>query len=93
MPASNGVQPPGLEARGELICHPLRTPFLQDLSGFSRGELQVFCREHSLYAGGSHAELEARINDSVFEGREVLVYLPAREDWREGVICRVLRQG
>ncbi|KAL4421583.1 hypothetical protein ABPG75_010874 [Micractinium tetrahymenae] len=61
---------------------------LQDLSGFSRSALQDFCRQHSLYAGGSHAELEARINEAVTEGRDVSVYFPALRDLRDGFICR-----
>lgn len=65
---------------------------LQDLSSFSRRELQEFCRGHELYAGGSHAELEDRINEAVTVNRAVLVYFPARSEWREGFIGRVLRQ-
>lgn len=63
-----------------------------DLSSFSRRELQEFCRGHELYAGGSHAELEDRINEAVTVNRAVLVYFPARSEWREGFIGRVLRQ-
>lgn len=49
-------------------------PASQDLSGWSRDELQVFLDTHGLDAGGKNKQLKQTIYDFVDLGSDVVVY-------------------
>jgi hypothetical protein len=63
---------------------------LQDLSSWTRAELQDKCRENGLYAGGSKQQLEERLVDALVPGTTLSVFFPGRGKWREGFITRIL---
>lgn len=78
--------PPAMRSACPLPCGP------QDLSAWSLNKLRQWCRDQSLYAGGSREEVEGRISGALAVGAKLYVFFPARDCWRDGTVINILRQ-
>lgn len=90
LPAVSAVRPLPGQSPSE---HPLNTTTsLQDLSAWTHRQLQQWCRNQHLNAGGGSTELRERMRGALSVGTLLAVYYRAHNRWFTGRVAQQLQE-